>query len=367
MPERYIGLMSGTSMDGVDAALVEFCNGRPAVKDFISVPYPAALLEQLHALCQPAEDEINRLGRADRAVATAFSEVTQTLLERNRLTAGAITAIGSHGQTVRHHPQGTAGFTLQIGDPHSLAVSSGIPVVADFRRKDIALGGQGAPLVPAFHHAVFGASDRARAVVNIGGIANISYLPVSGDVIGWDMGPGNCLMDAWIKRHQGLPFDQGGAWAAQGQVNPRLLKSLLAHPYFSQPRPKSTGRELFNLAWVDQVLAKHPYPLATVDVQASLLALTVSSIAHDVRSLQVQQLYLCGGGAHNQALVETLKAALPDTAIDTTLALAIHPDAVEAAAFAWLARCFMHKQPGNLPSVTGARRPAVLGALYLPD
>ncbi|MDF2178521.1 anhydro-N-acetylmuramic acid kinase [Aliiglaciecola sp. CAU 1673] len=367
MSELYIGLMSGTSMDGVDGALVAFHQGRPEVKDFISLPYPKALLQQLHALCQPGEDEINRLGNADRAVSAAFSQVVLTLLERNKLSASQIAAIGSHGQTIRHHPQGKTGFTLQIGDPNSLAVATNIRVIADFRRKDVALGGQGAPLVPAFHHAVFANPGAARAVVNIGGIANISYLGPDDQVSGWDTGPGNCLMDAWIRRQKELAYDKDGAWAAQGEVDEPLLKELLAHPYFASPPPKSTGRELFNLGWLDSVIASQGHSISPVDVQATLLALTTSSLADSLRPLNAEHIYLCGGGAHNSTLRQALGAALPDCRVEDTAALNIHPDTVEAAAFAWLAWCFDHKQPGNLPGVTGAARKAVLGALYPAD
>lgn len=254
MSQLYLGLMSGTSMDGVDVALVDFSSSHPHLLDCQTFTYPKALLSTLHQLCSPSQDEIVKMGQADRAVAQVFADAALTVLKNNYIRPEQVVAIGSHGQTIRHYPDGSQGFSLQIGDPHTLATLTGIDVVADFRRKDIALGGQGAPLVPAFHQAVFSCPSQSRVVVNIGGIANITYLPKqgSGQVIGYDTGPGNTLMDQWCHKHTSKPYDAKGAWAAQGSFSPSLLHSLCMHPYFSSPAPKSTGRELFNLTWLHQ-------------------------------------------------------------------------------------------------------------------
>lgn len=366
MSQLYIGLMSGTSIDGIDAALVDFSATLPRLIDCQTFPYPVELATELHQLCAPGDDEIVRLGRADRAVAKAFAQAVNTLLKTNYISSQQVIAIGSHGQTIRHSPHDELGFSLQIGDPNSLAVQTGIDVIADFRRKDIALGGQGAPLVPAFHQALFAHAKHSRVVVNIGGISNISYLPAgsSQTVSGWDTGPGNTLMDAWCKRHTGQNYDDKGQWAAQCTPDPHLLLSLSSHPYFTQPAPKSTGREVFHLKWLEEHLAHCPHPIDPQVVQATLVALTSHTIAQQILNFtDAEQVYVCGGGAQNEFLMECLETDLHECELSTTEALGIHPDSVEAMAFAWLAYAFTHKITGNLPSVTGAERAAILGNL----
>ncbi|WP_033136204.1 anhydro-N-acetylmuramic acid kinase [Aeromonas finlandensis] len=369
MAERYIGLMSGTSMDGIDAVLVVIDGDQLRVEAALSHPWPTA--HELHELCTPGDNEIDRMGVADNLVAREFAAATHALLAKTGLTPRDIRAIGSHGQTIRHRPQ--LGFTLQIGNAALLAALTGIDVIADFRTMDMALGGQGAPLVPAFHQAFFARPGALRVVLNLGGIANISVLPGHANgVYGFDTGPANTLLDGWYRRHQphGGNYDAGGKWAASGQLIPALLEKLLAHPYFAAPAPKSTGREMFTLAWLDGELAGSAY--APVDVQRTLQALTCHSIAHQLpaqpeaigASLPKAELFVCGGGAYNAPLLAELASLLPHWRIANTAELGIAPDWMEGAAFAWLAMCFVHRKPGNLPAVTGASRPAVLGALY---
>ncbi len=364
MRELYIGLMSGTSIDGVDAALVDFSGPFPKLLDCQTYPMPHSLLESLHSLCSPGENEIERLGRADRAVAEVFSQAALQLIKDNNVQAKEVRAIGSHGQTIRHMPEKTQGFSLQIGDPNTMAVLTEIDVVADFRRKDMALGGQGAPLVPAFHKAVFSNTKQARVVVNIGGIANLTYLPktTTEDVIGFDTGPGNTLLDAWCKLHRGQNYDEKGQWAAQGTADPGLLKALSSHPYFATSAPKSTGRELFNLPWLESHIEQLPDKLEPQAVQATLVELTVQSIVSHIRQLgPVEQIYICGGGAHNDFLMAQLALALKGYELYKTDQLGVHTDAVEAMAFAWLAYAHLNHLPGSIASVTGATRDAVLG------
>ncbi|WHF36505.1 anhydro-N-acetylmuramic acid kinase [Aeromonas salmonicida] len=367
MIERYIGLMSGTSMDGIDAVLVMIDRDELRVEAALCHPWPADMAHALHALCRPGDNEIDRLGVADQQVAQEFAAATHALLAKANLTPADIRAIGSHGQTIRHRPQ--LRFTLQIGNAALLAALTGIDVIADFRTMDMALGGQGAPLVPAFHQALFAKPGALRVVLNLGGIANISVLPSQADgVYGFDTGPANTLLDGWYRRHQpgGGNYDAGGQWAASGQLVPALLEQLLAHPYFAAPWPKSTGREMFTLDWLDGELAGSAY--APVDVQRTLQALTCHSIARQLPALDEAQsrpeLFVCGGGAHNAPLLSELASLLPHWRIASTFDLGLAPDWVEGAAFAWLAQRFIHRKPGNLPAVTGASRPAVLGALY---
>lgn len=365
MIERYIGLMSGTSMDGIDAVLVMMDGDELRVEAAISHPWPTA--RELHELCTPSDNEIDRMGVADNLVAREFATATHALLAKAGLTPKDIRAIGSHGQTIRHRPQ--LGFTLQIGNAALLAALTGIDVIADFRTMDMALGGQGAPLVPAFHQALFAKPGALRVVLNLGGIANISVLPGNADgVYGFDTGPANTLLDGWYRRHQphGGSYDAEGKWAASGQLIPALLEKLLTHPYFAAPAPKSTGREMFTLDWLDGELAGSAY--APVDVQRTLQALTCHSIARQLPALDEAgggaELFVCGGGAHNAPLLSELASLLPHWRIASTFDLGLAPDWVEGAAFAWLAQRFIHRQPGNLPAVTGASRLAVLGALY---
>lgn len=358
-------------MDAVDAVLAEIGPATIRLVAHHSHPIPDPLRDDLIRLCTPGAqscDVLDLLGAADRWFGELLADAAAALLARASFPAASVVAIGSHGQTVRHRPPGGPvphPFSLQIGDPNVLAARSGIPVVADFRRRDLALGGQGAPLVPPFHQAAFAHADRVRAIVNVGGIANLTLLTPGEAVVGFDIGPGNGLMDAWVQRHLRLPFDDRGHWAASGEPDPALLKRLQAHPFFACPPPKSTGREDFHLAWLDRELARGD-PLAPGTVQATLLELTASGIATAIEGLSpsVQELYLCGGGAYNAALLNRLRALLPPLVVGTTAALGLAPEWVEAVAFAWLARATLLGRPGNLPAVTGAARATVLGALY---
>jgi anhydro-N-acetylmuramic acid kinase len=363
----YIGLMSGTSLDGIDAVLVDLAT-TPRLIAANTYPFPPALRKELLALCQPADDEIERLGRADRWLGLESGNAINQLLASASVKPDSVRAVGSHGQTIRHRPPKSISpdnypFTLQIGDPASIVESTGITTVADFRRRDIAAGGQGAPLVPAFHRAVFG-SQRPRAIVNIGGIANISGLAAGGQVIGFDTGPGNTLLDSWIHRHHHHTFDRDGSWAARGKVIPALLQKLLGDSYFALPAPKSTGREYFHLDWLDHQLTASV--AAPEDVQATLLELTAQTIAAGIASLPftVNEVFVCGGGAYNKALMTRLEALLHPRLLGSTAQLGIAPEWVEATAFAWLAQQTLHNKPGNEPSATGANGYRVLGAIY---
>lgn len=363
----YLGLMSGTSADAVDAVLVEFTDGRPCVRAVHAEPLPADLRARVLALVQPGADELDRLARLDGALARLFAQAALNLLALAGVTPGAVHAIGSHGQTVRHCPSGDEPYTLQLGNPSLIAELTGITVVADFRRRDMAAGGQGAPLAPAFHAAFFRPAAAARAVVNIGGIANVTLLPApaAGVVSGFDTGPGNALLDGWAERHLATPLDQDGAWAAQGRVLPALLDVLLADQYFALPPPKSTGREYFNLAWLDEQLLRWGQPVAAVDVQATLVALTARSIAQAIsrHALAASEVLICGGGVHNPLLMSRLQAEL-NMPVASTAQEGIDPDYLEALGFAWLAMRTLAGLPGNLPEVTGARGLRVLGGIY---
>lgn len=359
--ELFIGLMSGTSLDGVDAALVEFVSPAPALLGTAYLPFSDTLKSALHALQAPGPNELDRAARAGNELARLYAGAVLLLLEQAGVASAGIRACGCHGQTIRHRPD--AGYTVQIGNPALLAELTGISVVADFRNRDIAAGGQGAPLVPAFHAAAFGSDARHRVIVNIGGIANLSDLPAQGLVTGFDTGPGNVLLDLWVRRQRGAEHDSAGAWAKSGNVLTRMLEAMLAEPYFARRPPKSCGRDLFNAAWLEKFL---PRNAAAQDVQATLAELSARSIAAAVRHhcAHAQDVYVCGGGAHNLDLLERLCRLLPDCRIDTTSALGTDPDWVEAIAFAWLARQTLAGQPGNLPAVTGARGARVLGAIY---
>jgi anhydro-N-acetylmuramic acid kinase len=360
MPGLYIGLMSGTSMDGIDAVLVDLGN-TPKLLQHSHQPFPPQLRATLLALNEAGNDELHRAALAANALALGYGTVVRTLLTQAHVTADQVAAIGCHGQTVRHRPE--SGYTLQLVNAALLAELTGIRVVCDFRSRDIAAGGEGAPLVPAFHRAVFAHPQQSRAVVNIGGIANITSLPAQGDVIGFDCGPGNVLMDGWIMAHQGTAYDAGGAWAAQGTVLPELLERLLAHEFFERQPPKSTGRDLFNLHNLQSALAGNE---RAVDVQATLCELTAASIARalSAHSGDAKEIYLCGGGARNDVLRKRLAALLPGKRVAVTDELGIAAESVEAAAFAWLAQRTLAGEPGNLPQVTGARGLRVLGAIY---
>lgn len=364
----YLGLISGTSADGIDAALVRFdgdhAHARPTLVFGHTYAWEPELREQLLALGQQAQAvTLDAIGALDVRIGQAFAAAAQAAIHESGLAATEVTAIGSHGQTLRHHPHGVAPFTLQLGDGNVIAERTGVQVVADFRRRDVAAGGHGAPLVPAFHAAVLHDAEEDRAILNLGGIANVTLLPAQGTVRGFDTGPANGLMDAWCLRHTGQPYDAGGAFAAQGRVDPALLARLLAEPWFAAPPPKSTGRDQFHLDWVEAALAGNETP---ADVQATLLALTARSVAEALRRSQppTRRLIICGGGVHNPVLLAALAAALPEVAVESSAAHGLDPDFVEAMAFAWLAREHLAGRPGNLPAVTGARGSRVLGALY---
>jgi len=361
--EHYVGLMSGTSLDGVDAVLAEIGpEGQLRLLQTHYLPYPDALRARLLALHAPQPDEIHLAAIAANELARLYGDAVKTLL--GAFPRGGIRAIGCHGQTLRHRPED--GYTLQIGNAALLAELTRVTVVADFRSRDIAAGGQGAPLVPAFHARALRHPDTHRVIANIGGIANVTDLPVNGPVRGWDTGPGNMLLDAWIKRHSGAHYDRDGAWAASGTIHPGLLAALMKHAYLQLPPPKSAGREQFNLDWLDALLGRLGETIAPPHVQATLLEFTATSLADAVNRecRGAQELYVCGGGAHNGALMQRIRAHLPDVRVATTTALGIDPDWVEALAFAWLARQTLHHAPGNLPAVTGARGERILGAIY---
>ena len=363
----YIGLMSGTSVDGIDAVLLDVGPHGLKLQAAAQRSWPESVRQRLHQLIErPGEVGLDELGELDHAVGAEFAAAVIQLLNVTSLDGGQIRAIGSHGQTVRHRPRGLTPFSMQIGDPNLIAERTGIDVVADFRRRDIAAGGEGAPLVPAFHAAAFRIPGRTQAVVNIGGIANVTLLAADGTVTGFDTGPGNCLLDGWARRHLAQPIDEGGRWAASGRINAALLQALLTEPYFSLPNPKSTGRELFSSAWLERALTGRA--LEAPDVQATLAELTAKSIGAALLSgggkQKLDRVLVCGGGAYNQHLMNRLAAALPGIELVTTASRGIAPEHVEGAAFAYLAHCHLAGLAGNVPTVTGARHGVVLGALY---
>lgn len=366
MAELYIGLMSGTSLDGVDGVLVSFEGGKLSVVAHSTAPFTQVLTQELMALNSPGENELHRSALAANALVRVYAQVVGDLLKQTKTTREQVTAIGAHGQTVRHQPQafdGT-GYTLQLNSPALLAELVGIDVVADFRSRDVAAGGQGAPLVPAFHQALFGRAGSTVAALNLGGIANITVLGPD-DVMGFDCGPGNALMDAWCLKHLGFAYDTNGAWAASGRIHSDLLAALLEEPYFSLDAPKSTGRDLFNSAWLALHIEKFP-GLQPEDVQATLAELTAKSCADCVRryAISSEVLIVCGGGAFNAYLMQRLQALLPWLDVCDSQAKGLPPLQVEAAAFAWLARRTIHRETSSIQKVTGARGARILGSIY---
>jgi anhydro-N-acetylmuramic acid kinase len=356
----YIGLMSGTSMDGVDGVLADFAGGKIRTVKAAFLPFPPALRTSLMALQAAGDNEIEREAVAANGLARCYADCVAMLTP---FADGKVQAIAVHGQTTRHRPE--LGFTRQTNNPALLAELTGIDVIADFRSRDVAAGGQGAPLVPAFHQAQFGQAGHTRVVVNIGGIANISVLHPDGTVGGFDTGPGNALMDGWIGRHQGKEYDADGAWAASGAVDTALLLQLKREPYFALAAPKSTGRDLFHMEWLDARLPASN--LSAADVQATLTALTAHTIAEAIQgaATTVEAVYVCGGGASNGSLMRELSAALGgNVKVESTEVLGVAPNHVEALAFAWLGYRFSKREAGNQPAVTGARGPRILGALY---
>jgi anhydro-N-acetylmuramic acid kinase len=362
----YIGLISGTSADGIDAALVRFERDKPQCVHALTHAWPDALRTQILRVAQDETTlDLDAFGGLDVAIGHTFADAVDALLAQSGMPAAPIRAVGSHGQTIRHRPSGAHPFTLQIGNASVIAERCGIDVVADFRSADVAAGGQGAPLLPAVHAMLFNPSGHARVVLNLGGIANITVLNAGGQVFGFDTGPANGLMDAWCLRHRGEAFDRDGAFAASGQVDHALLASLLDDPYFALPPPKSTGREHFHLGWLDARL--HSVSTSPADVQATLLELTARSVAMaiDAHASDAKDILLCGGGVHNRALVQRLRELLQPRELASTAAYGVDPDYLEATAFAWLARRRLLGLPGNLPAVTGARGPRILGAVHL--
>lgn len=362
---RYIGLMSGTSMDGVDGALVTFTAAGASTLAFASRDMPAPLRRVLADLQSSGPDEIARAALAANALADLYADLALELLERGAAfdpDTAADVVIGAHGQTVRHRPE--LGYTVQLLNGARLAERSGLTVVCDFRSADVAASGQGAPLVPAYHADAFGREGVRRALVNVGGIANISVLAPGAATIGYDTGPGNVLMDEWCQHHRQQPFDRDGAWAASGSVHAGLLAALLDEPYFARPMPKSTGRDLFNAAWLAERLSRLAHAPGPGDVQATLAELTAVTIARACAAGDCREVFVCGGGARNAHLMRRLQTLCRPAVVDTTAALGVPPQAVEAVAFAWLARQRMLGRPGNLPAVTGAQGARVLGAVY---
>jgi anhydro-N-acetylmuramic acid kinase len=367
MPSLYIGLMSGTSLDGVDGVLVNFETQRPEVLSHQALPFDASLKHSLLALNTPANNELHHAALAANQLVRVYAQTVHALLQASGHSAHDIQAIGAHGQTVRHQPgafDGT-GYTLQLNNPSLLAELTGIDVVADFRSRDVAAGGQGAPLVPLFHHHMFARDRHTVGVLNLGGIANLSVLSPSGDVQGFDCGPGNALLDHWCQQHTGQPFDDDGAWARTGQVIAPLLQALLNEPFLHQAPPKSTGRDLFNPIWLAQQL--EGLALATpADVQATLTEFTARACVNDVLRYapQATELMVCGGGALNGWLMTRLQSGLPQLKVVSTAERGLPPLQVEATAFAWLARQTMLRLPGNSPKVTGAQGARILGGVF---
>ena len=360
----FLGLISGTCVDGIDAALVAF-DPAPRVVFGRTYPLGAGLAQDVLRRSQmDAETSLDDVARLDTRLGQAFARAALDALADSGVAAAQVVAIGSHGQTLRHYPRGPTPFSQQLGDPNVIAEATGITTVADFRRRDVAAGGQGAPLMPAFHAAVMHSPDEDRAILNLGGIANLTLLPRRGDVRGFDTGPANGLMDAWCLRHRGLPYDRDGAFGREGRVDEALLARLLAEPWFALPPPKSTGRDQFQLAWLQARLDGNA--LEPADVQATLCELSAATVADALRATLpgTGRLLVCGGGVHNPLLMERLAARLPGVAVASTASIGLDPDFIEAAGFAWLARETLAGRPGNLPSVTGARGPRVLGAIH---
>ena len=367
MPEKYIGLMSGSSLDGIDAVLVSFEKAQAHLLAHHVEPLDSQLVDELDALTRPDNDELARACRADVMLGESFANAVVALLEKAGVSQQEIHAIGSHGQTLRHYPDSAAPSTLQIGDPNIIAERTGLTTVADFRRRDIAAGGQGAPLVPAFHQAVLHDPKVNRIILNIGGIANITLLPADPEIeiMGFDTGPGNALLDAWIKQQRNESYDRDGKWAASGKVHPELLTALLGEPYFFHNPPKSTGRDMFNLEWLANCWPSVA-ELSPRDVQATLLELTALSITDAIQQTKftADQILVCGGGVHNTSLLQRLQELLQGQQVCSTSEVGLDPDWVEAMAFAWLAKQTLTHQAGNLPAVTGASHSVILGGIY---
>jgi anhydro-N-acetylmuramic acid kinase len=363
MGKHYVGLISGTSIDGVDAVIVELDARACRLVAARTTPYPVELGKRVQALIDASSASLPEIGALDVALGRFFGECAQALIRESGVDAQAIEAIGHHGQTVYHEPRGAEPFSMQLGDANCVAAITGLVTIADFRRRDMAEGGQGAPLVPAFHEWMFRATDETRVIVNIGGIANVTVLQPGRATVGFDTGPGNTLLDAWILRCRSVPYDRDGSWAASGKIDADLLRELLSEPYFALRAPKSTGRELFNRVWLERHLGEARIRKPE-DVQATLAELTATTIAAALAEHgRDYRLIVCGGGAYNSDLVARLGRSSGRVA-ESTAAYGIAPDWVEAAAFAWLARARLQASAGNVPSVTGARQRAILGGVY---
>jgi len=365
--QLFIGLMSGTSLDGVDGVLADFSGTQPRVLAHHAIPFDQALKQELLALNTSSDNELHRAALAANGLVRVYAQTVQALLANTQTPASAVCAIGAHGQTVRHRPgafDGT-GYTLQLNNPALLAELTGIDVVADFRSRDVAAGGQGAPLVPVFHQGIFGQTDHTVGVLNLGGIANLSVLYANGDVLGFDCGPGNALLDHWCQAHTGHAFDNNGAWGATGSAIEPLLQAMLAEPFLLQAPPKSTGRDLFHPTWLAQQLSGY-VNAAAADVQATLTEFTARACVNDVlrHAADAAELIVCGGGALNGLLMQRLQAGLPHVRVLSSADRGMPPLQVEAAAFAWLARQTMLGRPGNLPKVTGAQGARILGGVF---
>ena len=365
--DLYIGLMSGTSLDGIDAALVHFEKEHTTVLETLCLPILSDLKDEIKSLINPTENEINRLMAIDVQLGKNFAEAAKQLINKAKVKKEDIAAIGSHGQTIRHLPTAKHPTTLQIADPNIIAEATGITTVADFRRRDMAAGGQGAPLVPAFHEQIFRDTNKNRVILNLGGIANITILPADKNkpVTGFDTGPANTLINHWIQQQQNKSYDESGKWALTGKINEEFLEQLSSDNYFQLTPPKSTGTEYFNTAWLTEKLSTFPF-LAAEDVQASLTALTAMSISDAINSYSVNtdELIICGGGVHNKFLLQQLSEFLPGIEISSSLKYGLDPDYIEATAFAWLAKQTIEHKAGNLPDVTGAKRKVILGGIY---
>jgi anhydro-N-acetylmuramic acid kinase len=366
-PKLFIGLMSGTSLDGVDGVLADFSGAQPRVLAHHAMPFAPALKQELLALNTASDNELHRAALAANGLVRVYAQTVQALLEATQTKASEVCAIGAHGQTVRHQPgafDGT-GYTLQLNNPAMLAELTGIDVVADFRNRDVAAGGQGAPLVPVFHQGIFGQPNHTVGVLNIGGIANLSVLHANGDVLGFDCGPGNALLDNWCQAHTGDAFDNNGTWGASGSVIEPLLQAMLAEPFLNQAPPKSTGRDLFHPTWLAHQLSSYVDANAA-DVQATLSEFTARACVNDVlrHAAEAYELIVCGGGALNGLLMQRLQAGLPHVRVLSSAERGMPPLQVEAAAFAWLARQTVLGLPGNLPKVTGAQGARILGGIF---
>lgn len=363
----YIGLISGTSIDAVDCALISIEADQLNLEATLSHPYPPALRDDIFRLCSNNEVPLKLLGETHIAIGLCFASAAERLLDDQGVSRSRVKAIGSHGQTVFHKPESPLPFTLQLGDPATIACRTGIATVADFRSMDMAAGGQGAPLAPLLHHYLFSDPAESRVIVNLGGIANITIIAPDLPLCGYDTGPANVLMDYWIHKQRGKQIDKDGRWAMSGTADEKLLESFLCDAYFPRPEPKSTGREYFNGEWLEQKLSEYDGSPTAEDVQATLLELTAVTVATEIENqLLPDRVFICGGGAHNGALVQRIAELLPQSQVTTTDAIGLPPDWVEAVTFAWLAHRRVTEQPVDSRAVTGATRPLLLGAMYLP-